>query len=324
VTYQAGAGSAYRRGLSEVADGVFAYLQPDGTWGWSNAGLVAGDGGSLLVDTLFDLQLTQRMLDEMRPVVDTRPITNVVNTHANGDHCYGNQLVAGDGVDIVASTRAAKEMEEVTPGTLQTMVTADLGDPLSTYVRRIFGPFDFEGIDVAPPTRTFDGELQLQAGDRAVELIEVGPAHTAGDVIAWAPDARVVFGGDILFIGGTPIVWAGPIANWITALDRILELDPTVIVPGHGPLAERADVEALADYFRLVDREAGARADAGMDVVDATREVDRLIDDSPFAGWTDRERICINVDAVYRERDPSRPLTGVLDLFSRMAAYASA
>jgi glyoxylase-like metal-dependent hydrolase (beta-lactamase superfamily II) len=306
-----------------VADGVFAYLQPDGTWGWSNAGLVAGDGGSLLVDTLFDLHLTRRMLDEMGPVVDTKPITHLVNTHANGDHCYGNQLVAGDGVDIVASTRAAAEMEEVTAATLQAMVTADLGDELSGYVRRIFGPFDFEGIDVAPPTRTFDGELQVHAGDRTVELIEVGPAHTAGDVIAWAPDARVLFGGDILFIGGTPIVWAGPVANWLAALDRILALDPAVIVPGHGPLAERADVEALADYFRLVDREAGARAEARMDVVEATREVDRLIDDSRYADWTDRERICINVDAVYRHRRPGTPTTNVLELFSRMAACAA-
>jgi glyoxylase-like metal-dependent hydrolase (beta-lactamase superfamily II) len=316
--------TAYRHGLHEVADGVFAYLQPDGTWGWSNAGLVAGDGASLLVDTLFDLHLTKQMLDEMQPVTGSRPITNLVNTHANGDHCYGNQLVAGDGVDIVSSTRAAAEMEEVTPGTLHGMVTADLGDTLNTYVRRIFGPFDFTGIDVAPPNRTFDGELQVQVGDRAVELLEVGPAHTAGDVIAWAPDARAVFGGDILFIGGTPIVWAGPVSNWVAALERILALDPAVIVPGHGPLAERSDVEALADYFRLIDREAGARADAGMEVVDATNEVDRLIDESPYAAWTDRERICINVDAVYREHDPARPATNVLELFSRMADYRPA
>jgi glyoxylase-like metal-dependent hydrolase (beta-lactamase superfamily II) len=246
-----------------------------------------------------------------------------VNTHANGDHCYGNQLVAGDGVDIVASSRAAAEMEEVTPATLHAMVTNDLGPDLTGYVRRIFGPFDFAGIEVAQPTRTFDGELRLQAGDVAVDLLEVGPAHTAGDVIAWAPDQRVVFGGDILFIGGTPIVWAGPIANWIAALERILALEPAVIVPGHGPLAAPADVEALADYFRFLEREAGTRADGGMDVVDTTREVDRLVDDTPFADWTDRERIHINVDAVYRDRDRDRPVTGVLELFSRMAAYSS-
>ncbi len=313
---------AYERGLQEVGDGVFAYLQPDGTWGWSNAGLVTGTDASLLVDTLFDLPLTRRMLDEMAPVTGTRPITELVNTHANGDHCYGNQLVAGDGVEIVASTRAAAEMDDVPPSTLHAMVSSDLGPGLSDYVRRIFGPFEFQGIEVAPPTRTFDGHLTLEVGDREVQLIEVGPAHTVGDVIVWDPTARAVFGGDILFIGGTPIVWAGPVANWIAALDRILELDPVVIVPGHGPLADRADVEALSDYFGFVEREAGERAAAGMDVAAATREVDRLVDDTPFAGWTDRERICINVEAVYRHRRLDHPAANVLDLFSRMAAYA--
>src|ERR1700712_3494613 len=83
----------FELGLHEVADGVWAYLQPDGSWGYSNAGLVAGDGTSLLVDTLFDLRLTRKMLDSMRGVTDTRPIDTLVNTHANGDHCYGNQLL---------------------------------------------------------------------------------------------------------------------------------------------------------------------------------------------------------------------------------------
>ena len=85
----------YEKGLVEVADGVHAYLQPDGGWGWSNAGLLVGYGASLLVDTLFDLRLTSEMLDAMTSVTASRPIGTVVNTHANGDHCYGNQLVKG-------------------------------------------------------------------------------------------------------------------------------------------------------------------------------------------------------------------------------------
>ena len=105
----------------------------------------------------------------MAPVLGARPITNLVNTHANGDHCYGNQLVAGAGVDIVSSVRAAAEMEDVTPATLHAMVTADLGPELSGYVRRIFGPFEFDGIEVAPPTRTFEGDARAdEVGDRAV------------------------------------------------------------------------------------------------------------------------------------------------------------
>ena len=99
----------YEKGLLEVGDGCFAYLQPDGGWGWSNAGLLVGDGQSLLVDTLFDLRLTAEMLEAMAPHAAVAPISHLVNTHANGDHCYGNQLVTG--AEIIASTAAAEEME---------------------------------------------------------------------------------------------------------------------------------------------------------------------------------------------------------------------
>ena len=98
-------------GLHDVGDGCLAYLQPDGGWGWSNAGLIVGDGQSMLVDTLFDLRLTARMLDTMDAHTSRAPIVTVVNTHANGDHCYGNSEATArfDGVEIVASSAAASE-----------------------------------------------------------------------------------------------------------------------------------------------------------------------------------------------------------------------
>ena len=107
---------SYTLGLHEIADGTHAYLQPDGGWGWSNAGLVVGDGASLLVDTLFDLKITQRMLDAMAPHTRSAAISTVVNTHANGDHCYGNQLVRS--AEIIASEATAHEMSEVPPSML--------------------------------------------------------------------------------------------------------------------------------------------------------------------------------------------------------------
>src|SRR5215469_14764437 len=93
---------AYSRGLHEVGDGLWAWLQPDGGWGWSNAGLVTGDTASLLVDTLFDLRLTAEMLDAMSPHLADRTISTVVNTHANGDHCYGNAALPD--AEVIAST----------------------------------------------------------------------------------------------------------------------------------------------------------------------------------------------------------------------------
>ena len=83
----------YQKGMHEVANGVWAYLQPDGGWGWSNAGLITDGNQSLLVDTLFDLKLTAEMLAAMRSTTAAaKNIGTLVNTHANGDHWFGNSL----------------------------------------------------------------------------------------------------------------------------------------------------------------------------------------------------------------------------------------
>ena len=110
----------FEKGLFEVADGVFAYLQPDGGWGWSNAGLVTDGADSLLVDTLFDMTLTREMLDAMSAVTSSAPIGTIVNTHANGDHCYGNAAVGAG--EIIASTSSAGEMDEVPAAMLAGML----------------------------------------------------------------------------------------------------------------------------------------------------------------------------------------------------------
>lgn len=314
----------FTKGLHQVGEGVYAYLQPDGSWGWSNAGLVAasasGGDGSLLVDTLFDLKLTGEMLDTMRRSVPAAErIGTVVNTHANGDHCYGNQLVAG--AEIVASRACAEEMPHTPPSVLANMLAAapSMG-PVGEYVARIFGPFDFAPIELTLPTRTFDGELTLLLGDREVRLIEVGPAHTLGDVIVHLPGERVVFTGDILFIKGHPIMWAGPVGNWIRALDRILELDPAVIVPGHGPLTDADGVREVKSYFEYLRDEARRRFDAGMTPLEAARDV-RL---DRYADWGDGERVVANITTLYREFSGAMEPANVVTIFSEMAELAGA
>jgi glyoxylase-like metal-dependent hydrolase (beta-lactamase superfamily II) len=307
----------YERGLHEVGDGVFAWLQPDGGWGWSNAGLLVGDGASLLVDTLFDLHLTRAMLEAMVPVTATAPIGTLVNTHANGDHCYGNQLVTG--AEVIASAASAAEMEALPPSVLALMTELDLGEEGNRYVEAAFGPYDFEGIEAPHPDRTFSGELHLEVAGCPVELIELGPAHTAGDVIVHLPEASTVFTGDLCFIGGTPIVWDGPIQNWVDACARIIALDCEAIVPGHGPLTDAAGVQAVADYLVHVRDEATVRHAAGMSATDAARDIDL----GPFAGWGESERIAVNVDAVYREIDPTHQSPGPVELFKLMAELAA-
>jgi glyoxylase-like metal-dependent hydrolase (beta-lactamase superfamily II) len=150
--------------LVEVAGECHAYLQGDGSWGWSNAGLIIGDGASLLVDTLFDLRLTQRMLDAMSPMTAAAPIGQVVNTHANGDHCYGNILV--DDAEIIATAATAEEMSEVPASLLAGLNKApgDVGD----LFRSFFGEFEFDGIGCACPTTHFRRATRPDVGGRRV------------------------------------------------------------------------------------------------------------------------------------------------------------
>ena len=303
---------SYSLGLHEVAEGIHAYLQPDGGWGWSNAGLVVGDGTSLLIDTLFDLRLTQNMLDAMAPVVAAAPIDTVVNTHANGDHCYGNQLMKG--AEIIASTATAHEMSEVPPSMLAALNNApgEVGD----LFRHFFGEFEFEGIELALPTRTFDGRFECEVGGRVVELVEVGPAHTQGDTLVFVPDAKTVFTGDILFIGGTPVVWVGPLDNWIAACDLICASDVDHIIPGHGPLTDKAGVVAIRDYLQFVNSEATERFDSGMDAWDAARDIAL----NGFSSWGEFGRLAVNVDTVYRSLDTTHKSPDVVTQFKRMFA----
>ena len=301
--------------LFEVSDGVWAYVMPSGSWGYSNAGLVAGADGSLLVDTLFDLQLTRAMLDSMRAVTATRPIGTVVNTHANGDHCYGNQLLADS--RIVASQAAAEEMDEVPPALMHAFKSLDIGEDGNRLVADAFGPFTFDDIEPVSPTDTFTGSATIDIGGTTITLEEVGPAHTQGDVIAWLPDARVVFTGDILFHGSTPIMWAGPIGNWIAACRRIRALEPAVVVPGHGPLADVNGVAQLERYLEWIDGEATKRHEAGMSALDAAWDIEL----GEYTDWGDSERTVITVDSIYAGLDPDHQRLNAIRAFQEMGRY---
>ena len=306
---------SYERGVTEVADGIFAYLQPSGQWGYSNAGLVAGDGTSLLVDTLFDLRLTRQMLDDLAPHVAGRPIGAVVNTHANGDHTYGNQLL-GD-VRIIASEAAAREMDEVPPSMLHALKGLDLGEDGNRFIQDAFGPFRFDDIEPVAANETFVATMEVDLGDHVVALEMVGPAHTAGDVIAHVPDAGVVFTGDILFNGGTPIIWAGPVANWSAACRRIRALEPTVVVPGHGPLTDADGMLALEGYLDWLVAEVTPRAASAMSAIDIAWDIDA----SAYRDWSDSERLVINVDAAMADLDPTHRRMDIRAGMAEMGRY---
>jgi glyoxylase-like metal-dependent hydrolase (beta-lactamase superfamily II) len=310
---------AFSKGLQEVGTGCYAYLQPDGSWGWSNAGLIVDGDQSLLVDTLFDLKLTAEMLDAMKSAEPkaAADINSVVNTHHNGDHCFGNELVSS--ADIIASVAAAEAMAVEGPELLAGFLKAapEMGE-VGAYIEKIFGDFEFEGINQTLPTTTFEGHLKRSVGDKVVELIEVGPAHTAGDVLAYVPKDRVVYTGDILFIEGHPIMWVGPVSNWIAACDEIMAMDVEAIVPGHGPITDKKGVNELKHYLEYIRDESRKRYDAGLSAFDAAQDI-TLTD---YSSWGDAERIAVNVATLYREFADDHNEPDVTELFANMAQLA--
>jgi glyoxylase-like metal-dependent hydrolase (beta-lactamase superfamily II) len=303
----------YEPGIADLGHGTFAYLQPDGGWGLSNAALVTDQGDALLVDTLFDFPHTRAMLDAFARTTPAK-IRTLVNTHHNGDHCYGNALV--DGAEIISTERASEEMLRETPrGLAQVMKAAPTLGLTGEYFLHCFARFDFEGVQTKHPGTTFKGHLSRMVGSKQVHMIEVGPAHTGGDALVHVPADRTLFTGDILFVEGTPIMWVGPVGNWIRACEMIEAMAVETIVPGHGPVTDKKGVARVRHYLTYIRDEAKKRYDAGLPAFEAARSI--ALDD--FAGWGDSERIAVNTATLYREfgaKDtPSDPAT----LFGWMA-----
>jgi 2-keto-4-pentenoate hydratase/2-oxohepta-3-ene-1,7-dioic acid hydratase in catechol pathway/glyoxylase-like metal-dependent hydrolase (beta-lactamase superfamily II) len=309
----------YTRGLHEVADKVWAWTMPDGGYGFSNAGLVSGDGASLLVDTLFDLALTREMLTAMKPITDHAPITHALITHSNGDHTHGNQLLDAS-VQIIAAQGTAEEIAHgMAPEMLAMAQTANLGPIATAYARDRFGQFDFSGITLRNADQTFDHDLTVDVGGRQLNLLNLGPAHTAADSVVHVPDAGVLFGGDLLFIGCTPIVWAGPIANWVSACDAMIALDAPTVVPGHGPVTDPDGIRAVRRYLVHVAEQAEAAYRKGVSWAEAADTIDL----GEYATWLDAERVVVNVYQRYRELDPETPQLQALALLMMQAEWVA-
>jgi cyclase len=308
----------YNHGLQQVGDGFYAYLQPDGGWGWSNAGLVVDGEATLLVDTLFDLRLTERMLQAMRRAVPAAArIDTLVNTHSDGDHCWGNQLLGG--ARIVASERTAADMAEFSPAAMAGLVEqAPTMGPVGDFFLYCFGAFDFGEIELVLPQQTFAGELVLHVGARELRLLEVGPAHTRGDTLVYAPAERVLFCGDILFAGSHPITWAGPVSNWMAACELIIGMGPEVIVPGHGPISSPQAVRELKAYFEYLYEQARLRHADGMTALEAAQAISL----ERWADWGEPERLAVTVANIYGELDGEQEPLNALTAFQQMAALA--
>ncbi|UUY05623.1 MBL fold metallo-hydrolase [Svornostia abyssi] len=297
-------------GLTEIAPQTYAWLQPNGDWSESNCGLVVGGDAAVLIDTAWDLRLTRRILAAVADEVGV-PIRTVVATHADGDHVNGLQLLPD--AEFVCAEAARDELAGENPGALRWSQTGvhllrrfAIGPPrrFGAYLDWMLSPFEFRGIEVRGPDRTFAGRLQLTVGDRELHLHHLGPAHTAGDTIVHVPDAATVFAGDLLFTGVTPNGWTGPVAGWQAALHAIAALEPEVIVPGHGPVSDLGAVAELDRYWSWLTEHASRLLADGVSVDDAAEAIVRsdAFAAEPWGRWDCPERTVCNIVLIDRAR----------------------
>lgn len=279
--------------LRRLTEYVFACEQEDRGLGWSNSGFVAR-GGGLVVDTLYDLPLTRAMV-ALYATVHPDPAATVVNTHHNGDHCWGNQLFAD--ATIIAHRGCARRFADFLPAQAEAIRTmVDPPEHLQN-LQREFSVFDFSGIELTPPTKVIDEDLVLDLDGTRVDILYVGPAHTEGDLVVHVPDEGVVMAGDVFFHRCTPIGWEGSTDRWIEALRGIEAVEPEWVVPGHGPVCGVDGVRTMREYLEYVQREARAHHAAGRTPLEACTRIEL----GPYATWTDPARLAANVHRVYRE-----------------------
>ncbi len=268
--------------LTEVSDGVYAYLQPDGSWFINNTGFLAARQGVISIDACSTQRRTRAYLDAISAVTP-QPVRTLVNTHHHGDHTHGNYLMRG--ATIVGHARCRDEV-------LALGLVGNTG---------LWTDVEWGDLELAPPFLTYDTGITLWADDLRCDVRYVGtPAHTTNDSIIYIPDRSVLFAGDLLFNGGTPFALMGSVSGWIEVLEQVVRpLGARTIIPGHGRVGGPEMINDVLGYLRFVrDLARQARA-AGLSPLDAARQADL----GGYAGLLDAERIVGNLHRAYAELD---------------------
>lgn len=322
----------YQGGLHRIAPDTYAWLVPNGSWGETNLGLIDCGGASVMIDTGWDLHCTREMLDTCAELTRRSPIDTVINTHADGDHCWGNQLFKDR--PIIATHACIHQMHHMQPRSLHALCQ---GGALLRHIpvggigkfghcmREMFRPYDFRPVVITDPNQGFSVQKNLTVNGVDIVITEVGPGHTDGDAVVYVPSRRVAYAGDILFVGVTPVMWSGPIEKLIAGLEFLQQLDVDVIVPGHGPLATHSDVQAVLDYWHFVHEAIQARFRAGLHPTEAAREVvfSPSFQQAAWAKWDSPERLVTSAHTLYRHwGEPASNLPGKLGTMNLMRQQA--
>jgi len=265
--------------VEEVSEGVFGYVQLDGSWGLNNTGFVVGEAAVVAVDTCATERRSRGFAEAIGRTSGSKPVRTLVNTHHHGDHTHGNMVFA-PGATIIGQERCREEV-----------IAAGLG------MTAMWPGVEWGEIVVTPPDTTFVDRMTVWVDDLELQLIFVGPAHTTNDVIVWLPERKVLFAGDVIFNGGAPFALMGSIAGWLEALDVVRGLGLERMVPGHGPVCGPEAIEAVDEYLRFVQEAAKRGFEAGASPLEVAQETDL----GKFGELLDGERLAGNLHRAYSE-----------------------
>ncbi|WP_232839716.1 MBL fold metallo-hydrolase [Nocardia aurea] len=279
--------------VEEVSDGVYAYVQPDGSWWINNTGFLAGRRGVIAIDACSTERRTRAYREAIARVTD-RPVTTLVNTHHHGDHTFGNYLFPES--TIVAHERTRERV---------------LAEGIPDYRAIVWSPeVEWGELEAVAPFLTYTDGVTLHSDELRCEVRHIGvPAHTTNDSYVWIPERRLLFSGDLLFNGGTPFVLMGSVDGALEALDRLEELGARTIVPGHGDVCGPEVIERVRGYLRFVRETAERGRAAGLTPLEAARETDL----GEWGELLDSERVVGNLHRAYAELD-GLPRGGDIDL----------
>jgi cyclase len=267
--------------VRRVADGVYAYLQPDGSWFLNNSGFIVGDDAVVLVDQCGTEDRSRAFLAAVSGETN-RPVRTLVNTHHHADHTFGNYLVPV-GTSIVGHHRAREEQIETGTGIAALFEGPDWGD-----------------LIVRPPDVTFEDRLVVWVDERRLDLIHFGrAAHTTNDVVVWMEDTGLAFTGDLIFNTGTPFALQGSVAGWLESLRDLERLGAATLVPGHGPVCGPEAIAPVRSYLEWVEELAVDGIAAGLTPLEAAQRAGL----GPYAGLSDPERLVGNLHRSYAERN---------------------
>lgn len=219
----------------------------------SNAGVVIGPTGVIVIDALGSPALGNQLIAEIRKLTD-KPIQFVIVTHYHADHIYGLQSFIDIGAKVIAQESAKDYLNS---DTAQLRLQAS---------RTELAPWINDQTRLVPATQWVLEDSRLSLAGMDVDLIKMGPAHTPDDLAIYFPSEGVMFAGDLVFRGRIPYVGNADSLGWIKSLDKLLTRDAQVIVPGHGPASTSAteDLKFTRDYLVFV-RQAMEQAARDLD-----------------------------------------------------------